>query len=523
METRQRYAAAEVQVKRRVRDQVQELRRAFLRADAAGSGKLTRQELRNILFRHNVVLDDGHFGDLLARITPAAGLAPADVSYRHFLKFFGTGQEADKKLVGTVAHLSRAQACELIRAKIFERLDGGVGGLQKAFNFFDADRSGSVNCDEFAEALRTSCGIVLEPHTLLECFDYFTDGGASEMLTMDMFIRNVMGSGRNDRVSLEIMVPGRMDVISDDNGNSEQMLRRKVALSWKSIRFAFLDRDPHATGCVTQKDLREILEMHDICMTSEQFEDMCHKIDSDGDGKISYQELNHFFNLGKLVADITSDDMSPAKALHLIRAKLAGRVESGNGGLYRAFKIFDRDGSGRVSFKEFQRVVATATMLEFEESLLRQIFLNITGGAAEIDFENFKKVLLEVADHDAQAQQMAAAVVEGRSSSVAQLDSHKDGLRMEFQQAEAARQEHAAAECHENSSAGVTVNEMRKSLSAYGLAMSPQMLASLPRVKGTDGLIDYNATLHDLKGVHALGKGDGGADDDGTGAFPDNP
>ena len=108
--------------------------------------------------------------------------------------------------------------------------------------------------------------------------------------------------------------------------------------------------------------------------------------------------------------------------------------------------------------------------------------------------------------------------VEGRSSSVAQLDSHKDGLRMEFQQAEAARQEHAAAKCHENSSAGVTVNEMRKSLSAYGLAMSPQMLASLPRVKGTDGLIDYNATLHDLKGMHALGKGDGGADDDGSGA-----
>ena len=131
-----------------------------------------------------------------------------------------------------------------------------------------------------------------------------------------------MGSNSTDQASLQTKLEGSAERVSDAAGNSMQMLRSKVRRGWKQIRASLRDADPQKRGWVPAAELRTILERHNVSMTDAQFEDMVSKIDQDGDGHISYMELNRFFGktLGSLVRPVQC--ATAQEALQLIRDKL---------------------------------------------------------------------------------------------------------------------------------------------------------------------------------------------------------
>ena len=83
----------------------------------------------------------------------------------------------------------------------------------------------------------------------------------------------VVGSNNRSQTSLTVgasQIKGRSNVVSDDAGNSDMMVRRKIRVSYKDIRANFRDVSD-AQGAISSEDLFAILARYDIDMTEEQF------------------------------------------------------------------------------------------------------------------------------------------------------------------------------------------------------------------------------------------------------------
>lgn len=59
--------------------------------------------------------------------------------------------------------MSVLEAQKIIALKIQEKIAGGTGGLLRAFQMFDRDRSGSLSYLEFAQILREIACMTLAP------------------------------------------------------------------------------------------------------------------------------------------------------------------------------------------------------------------------------------------------------------------------------------------------------------------------------------------------------------------------
>jgi hypothetical protein len=83
-------------------------------------------------------------------------------------------------------------------------------------------------------------------------------------------------------------------------------------------------------------------------------------------------------------------------AVGMVREKLRGRLQGGAGGLQRAFKFFDRDGSGCVSRAEFTKTMQVNLGLNFEPRLMQQVFAAFDPhSSGEIDYPRFTAVVME--------------------------------------------------------------------------------------------------------------------------------
>ena len=158
------------------------------------------------------------------------------------------------------------------------------------------------------------------------------------------FTEKVMGSSKRDATGV-MMQTDLGNQVSDDSGNSEMMIKRKVLMSFRDLRRAFKELDRKGDGALTMGDFRFALHRMDIVLSESQFTTLARKIDQNGDGQISYAEFLDYFRkeedqLGlKKVGDISVDS-----AIELIRTKVLEKLDSREGALRRAFFFFDADG-----------------------------------------------------------------------------------------------------------------------------------------------------------------------------------
>jgi len=161
---------------------------------------------------------------------------------------------------------------------------------------------------------------------------------------------------------------------------------------------AFNDLDEDGSGSISPDELKGMLERFDITMTPGQFWDMVHRIDTNGDGEISYAEFLSFFNKGHTEKDALLkkvDKISVAKAVTMIRTKILERVESGPAGLRRCFSYFDADGSGAIDLAEFRDALARKANLQFEDALLARIIKQFDPqNTGEINFASFSELVM---------------------------------------------------------------------------------------------------------------------------------
>jgi len=130
----------------------------------------------HVLQQVNILMTDKQFSKLMQSIdVDGDGV----ISYNEFIGFCRQSEASSYKnsSVSQVSGVSVDGAIDMIRAKISERLEGGPSGLRRAFQFFDADGSGTIDVDELAHALKMKTMLIFDPQILQGVYDRFDSDG----------------------------------------------------------------------------------------------------------------------------------------------------------------------------------------------------------------------------------------------------------------------------------------------------------------------------------------------------------
>jgi Ca2+-binding EF-hand superfamily protein len=198
-----RFQQTEVTLKRQVREKMRDLEKAFRDFDTDGGGTLDANEVRQVLYRFDILLEEKHFAMLLKKMDVDGD---GEVSYEEFLKFFSKGGEDDKQLIAKVTNVSIDGAVTMIRDRIGERLEGGLAGLRRSFKFFDKGAAGSISFEEFQKGLKAYIMLEFEDDIMKKVFASFDEDGTGN-LTFYNFTRMMMSSTRDQCMSLKFDNP----------------------------------------------------------------------------------------------------------------------------------------------------------------------------------------------------------------------------------------------------------------------------------------------------------------------------
>jgi Ca2+-binding EF-hand superfamily protein len=259
--TARRFEKAERSLRAQVRDQWRAVNRSFQQLDklSGGNGMVSEQQLQEVLFRSNIIIEDKHFQQLLYKIDENGDGA---VSYKEFLKYFGKGSPEDRNINSRVGNVSVDQAIQMVRTKIEGRLRGGPAALRRAFQFFDSDGSGVISPAEFKSELRRRCGLEFEEELLREVMARFDEDQSG--IDYRKFSQLVMGSSATDATSFGDSPAKKLLTEDDSNGTSAQFIRRKIREQWKSLGVAFRAHDRAKTGYIRLDELHTVLRNHQV-------------------------------------------------------------------------------------------------------------------------------------------------------------------------------------------------------------------------------------------------------------------
>eukprot|EP01048_Picozoa_sp_COSAG05_P004034 COSAG05_NODE_203_length_14207_cov_24.645379_11_plen_952_part_00 len=375
-------------LRRRVREQWKILCRAFKQA-ASDTGDMTPERLRDVLYKHNILISNPDFNALVAKIDVDGDNR---ISTEEFLGYFGKGQDDEKSLVPIISDMSIVAAKRLIQQKIEGRLKGGPAGLRRAWQLFDSDGSGCVTPANFQRILKEVLGVEFGNSLFSEIVETLFAGCQDMRMNFQTFAANVMDSRPTDGTSAAHGVVGT----GDKYGNSPQALRKIIRENWKALHVAF----KHAAsedGDMTPDELRGVLNSQNIILPDQQFTELIKTIDEDGDGRLSYLEFLKYFQKGSLedkdVCGIVKG-VSAEQAITMIRDKVRGRLSSGPAEMRRTFQFFDRDGGGTIDLNEFTDTLREACGLVFEDGLLQQVMSSFDpDGSGELDYNQFTQMV----------------------------------------------------------------------------------------------------------------------------------
>ena len=89
-------------------------------------------------------------------------------------------------------------------------------------------------------------------------------------------------------------------------------------------------------------------------------------------------------------------DIPVSKAVQLVREKIEGIMEGGPDGLRRAFRVFDADMNGAISYAEFDSVMKRRLNLRFEPGLLAELMASFDDtGTGSINYKQFCERILK--------------------------------------------------------------------------------------------------------------------------------
>ena len=288
---------------------------------------------------------------------------------------------------------------QLVREAIEARLDGSGGGdLLKSFHFFDRDRSGSLTYDELTAGIQNYTGLDIDEGMLARLMDeYDPDGNRS--IDFKDFARHVMGSDRGENMSFSnehIAASATKAAATWTLSQLEAAIKKKMDKSWTQIISDMHTADVDNSGCLSRTELRGLLTKFCFELDDNLFGQLCDSFTSNEDGEIEIETfMRHFAKLDSMDGIQMSANMKLEDAQKFIAEKIEDKCEPGNGGLLRAYQLFDRDRSGTVDYEEFEHILQELAMVKLHPQLKKKLMkLYDPSGQGFIDFHAFTRFVM---------------------------------------------------------------------------------------------------------------------------------
>lgn len=258
---------------------------------------------------------------------------------------------------------------EKLRAALKRRGAEGMQGLARNFRICDTNDSGQLDDEELAKCFRL-CKIQLTPDEFVTLFRFF-DRSGDGMISYDEFVKTVRGKMNDSRTKLCVKAYKALDAAGNGDGS----------LTIDDIA-PYYDAKSHPSVQSAESEEEKALAEAKVL---KQFLDGFEGRGGNGDGTVTIDEwISYYENIS---ADIDDDDMfgtmvanswsklPPAKGpsgeevpavqyvsegdMSMLEGILVKNIYGKSTGvsmdktLAKAFKQFDTDGSGEVSFSEF--------------------------------------------------------------------------------------------------------------------------------------------------------------------------
>lgn len=207
--------------------------------------------------------------------------------------------------------------------------------LRSAFSRMDRDGDGTLSHDEFRRGLRNLSANISEAQIdgLLRRLDPLKREKISFGKFVDRFSALMKAKQKNDWEAIEADIKVRLRA------------------HFGSLREAFLSFDENEDGVLTAAEFRRGLARIDHGLSDSQVSDLMRRLDRNGSGQVNYVEFLKKFG------DVHVD---PKRAVggtwkwEDIETDVRNKLRDSFASLRSAFDAFDKDGDGKVSFKEFK-------------------------------------------------------------------------------------------------------------------------------------------------------------------------
>ncbi|KAK3239118.1 hypothetical protein CYMTET_50938, partial [Cymbomonas tetramitiformis] len=327
---------------------------------------------------------------------------------------------------------------KMLREKVMARAKGGRYYLRQAFKHFDKDASGGISKKEFRQVLDK---FHIMPHeedfqTLVKRYDLNRDG----VIDWNEFCSQVMPPDYTT-----------MDSDKDHAAATYRTLTEKANRKLESLEHSFR-RHAHKDGMMTVPELMDICARENVDMRPENLRAIAESCVGNA-GMLSYHDFVRL--LEESDAEFAEEQSSRAgrgymggfeQPFHkvivardgqvkmnvprielLLRDKLQAKSRGGATQLRAAFKHFDRDGSGGVTYEEFQNVLEKFNIRLVRDdfdALMRKYDVN---GDGLIDWAEFTDRLLPP-DYPTKAYDAKIQLADKLESQITQLQSSLDSL-----------------------------------------------------------------------------------------------
>ena len=313
---------------------------AFLKFDADRSGALDFDEMRMVLRKFNIEMDDDNFLQIMYEMDPDGS---GCFDYNEFLHHFGEGIAGAADTQGLANQLQDLQNTKRTATGLpmIESKSGGKPGVNPhwtwkqlkqvlsdqlalhsksvrgAFRRFDEDKSGSLDHDELRCVLRTM-NIEMTDDNFLEVMEYFDPDGSGHIDYREFaqhFGSGISGAADGpDGLSNKLMDADARRAaeaanttinFGKDTGSKgrpgenphwtakqvKHAIENHIALASKSALKAFKRFDTDHSGTLDYDEFRQVLRRYNIEMSDENYLDVMKVFDPDGGGSLDYNEF----------------------------------------------------------------------------------------------------------------------------------------------------------------------------------------------------------------------------------------
>ncbi|KAJ8031739.1 EF-hand calcium-binding domain-containing protein 6 [Holothuria leucospilota] len=296
------YGQIEAELRKRLRDNYVNLRKAFMAFDAKKDGFVTLDDLKSIIIHFTLPVSDQLFAQLMDRI---GFKASHKIPWEHFLLKFQDPQSAGNGQTipirpnhkfNPVREAESPMTVEEILDLLHKHVSNMYTSFKQAFLQFDENRDGKVTRKELKKILEKFT-IRLSPYQfqgLVEHLDPENKNAIDYHTFLDTFEQRETKEGHKWLESEH-----RFNSVAPANmawETVEEILCEKIEEYWKAISHSIRAADPEETGNLSYQQLKRILAKHVLPVSDEHFDKLWNQCEETPEGKVRVSEF--FANLG---------------------------------------------------------------------------------------------------------------------------------------------------------------------------------------------------------------------------------